>query len=239
MSKKTWLPVIMLLIAVGCASSPASSAPTASGDASLKLTPPWHSDEHFEYNIVATQDGSLLGTSMIDVQPAGDVTTIKNVVKIGQITQSMTVTVRSSDLRPLSGEHQVTGSPNDFSLTSAYQNGQLTVQAQTAQGTKNATVNVDASALDNDSLLMVLRGAPLADNFSSPFTLVVSANATQVKAMLNVVGKESVTVPAGTFETYKVELSFGTQKQTIWYEAVSPHRLIQYDNGTTKFVLTK
>jgi len=31
----------------------------------------------------------------------------------------------------------------------------------------------------------------------------------------------------------------GAQKQTAWYEAADPHRLIKYDNGTTQFVLAK
>lgn len=234
MLKKTIWFIVAVLSMIGCTTNAIPAASSA-----LSLTPPWKGDEHFEYNLVSSTDGSPLGSSTIDVKPATDATTIEEQDKVGNITQHSVVKVNPQNLTPLSSEKQVTGSPNDFSLTATYQAGKLAVTAKTAQGDKSATVDVAADAVDNDSVLMVLRAAPLATGYSASFTTVLPANATQVKSTATVTGEETIAVPLGTFETYKVELGFATAKQAAWYEVAAPHRLIQYDNGTTKFVLVK
>jgi hypothetical protein len=62
-----------------------------------------------------------------------------------------------------------------------------------------------------------------------------------IKAVLMPRGKETVTTPAGTFQTYKVELSYpimgGRQTQTLWYDLNIPHRLVKYNNGMETYLL--
>lgn len=238
MFKKSIGLLLVVWLAAGCATNatPAASNPSNA----LALTPPWTADEHFEYNLVSSQNGSPIGSSTITIRLAPETTTFEEQDQLGKITQHDVVKVNPRSLKPISNEKQVTGSPNDFSLTATYQSGKLTVAAQTAQGDKNATVDVAVDAIENDSVLMALRGAPLTESYSAVFPIVVSANAAQIKTTVTVTGKESISVPAGSFETYKVEMTFGgAQKQTLWYEVAAPHRLIQYDNGATKFVLAK
>lgn len=67
---------------------------------------------------------------------------------------------------------------------------------------------------------------PLADGYSTAFrvlnieTLAVHPEASnkQMLLQLKVVGRERVTVPAGTFDSYKVELTVadGSYKETVW-----------------------
>lgn len=244
MFKKVALVLCVLAIVAGCGSnatptaSPSGSTSTA--PATLKLTPPWTGNEHAEYNIVKSSDNSALGTSTIDIQPAGDATTIEQRYQIGAVSQHFAVKVDPQTLKPLASDQELTGSPNDFSLTATYANNKLTVTAKTAQGDKNATIDVSPDAYDNNSLLAILRGLPFSSGAVASFTNVITANAAQVKSTATVAGQEAVTVPAGTFDTYKVVMEFGgAQKQMAWYEVASPHRLIKYDNGTTQFVLAK
>jgi hypothetical protein len=42
-----------------------------------------------------------------------------------------------------------------------------------------------------------------------------------------VVGTEDVTVPAGTFPAYKVELQVGTHTLLSWVEVAAPHRVLK------------
>jgi hypothetical protein len=231
--KLSWLITTVALVA-GCAASPTP----APGNA-LTLTPPWKGDEHFEYNWVSSQDNSIVGTSTFDIKLAADVTTLDEQDKIGTVTQHTVVKVDPQTLKPLSGQREVSGSPSDYTLTSTYQDGKLSITAKTAQGDKNASIDVPTDAIDNDSLLMVLRGAPLAEGYSASFTVIVSANALQVQSTAVVSATESVTVPAGTFQTYKVDFNFSGTQQTAWYEVAAPHRLIQYANGATRLELVK
>ncbi len=244
MFKKVVFILIVMVIAVGCSSNTtpttSSSTPTSTASATLQVTPPWKGSEHAEYNIVKDSDNSALGTSTIDIQPASDATTIEQRYQIGNVAQHFVVKVDPQTLKPLTSTQELTGSPNDFSLTATYADNKLTVTAKTAQGDKNATIAVAPDAYDNNSLLAILRGLPFGTGAAASFTNVVTANAAQVKSTAAIAGQESVSVPAGTFETYKVIMEFGgVQKQTAWYEAAEPHRLIKYDNGTTQFVLAK
>jgi len=244
MFKKVVIILCMMAIVAGCGSTAtptaAPSGSAAAAPTTLQLTPPWKGAEHAEYNIVKSSDNSALGTSTIDIQPAADATTIEQRLQIGAVTQHFVVKVDPQTLKPLTSDQELTGSPNDFSLTAAYADNKLTVTAKTAQGDKNATVDVPPDAYDNNSLLAILRGLPFSAGGTAAFTNIITANAAPVKATATVAGQESVTVPAGTFDTYKVMMDFGgAQKQTAWYEVASPHRLIKYDNGTTQFVLAK
>ncbi len=238
--------IILCIMAIVASCSPtatpaaAPSGSTATAPTALKLTPPWKGVEHAEYNVVKDSDNSALGTSTIDIQPASDATTVEQRLQLGAVTQHFLVKVDPQTLKPLVSTQEVTGSPNDFSLTATYADNKLSITAKTAQGEKNATVDVPPDAYDNNSLLAILRGLPFSAGNAASFTNVIPANAAQVKSTVTVAGQEAVTVPAGTFDTYKVVMDFGgAAKQTVWYEAADPHRLIKYDNGTTQFVLAK
>ncbi len=244
MFKKGLLALCAAAIVAGCGSSATPAAAPAGSTtpvpATLQLTPPWKGNEHAEYNIIKDADNSALGTSVFDIQPASDATIVEQRLQLGAVTQHFVVKVDPQTLKPLVSTEEVTGSPNDFSLTGTYANNKLAITAKTAQGDKNATVDVPPDAYDNNSLLAILRGLPFSAGGASSFTNVVPVNAAQIKSTATISGQESVTVPAGTFDTYKVVMSFGgAQQQTVWYEIASPHRLIKYDNGTTQFVLAK
>ncbi len=236
MLKKCFLIIIAALAAACTNASPTSTATTTE----LKLSPPWTGNEHFEYNLLDDKDGSSIGAGTIDVRPSSTATSIEHLYQIGKVTQHIISIVDPHSLHPISGEQQVTGSPNDFSLVTTYLSNTLTIKATTVQGEKDFTIDVAPDSIDNDSVLMVVRAFPLAAGSTTSFDIVVGASAQQVKSTVTVVSQETLTVPAGTFETYKVTLGFGSGSgQTIWYEVAAPHRMIQYDNGSNKFVLAK
>ncbi|MGC2697383.1 MAG: prolyl oligopeptidase family serine peptidase [Candidatus Angelobacter sp.] len=66
---------------------------------------------------------------------------------------------------------------------------------------------------------MTIAALPLADGYATTFRNFDVRKQKEKLLQLKVVGSESVTVPAGTFDTYKVELSSadgGSDKQTLW-----------------------
>ncbi|MBZ5504858.1 MAG: prolyl oligopeptidase family serine peptidase [Acidobacteriia bacterium] len=66
---------------------------------------------------------------------------------------------------------------------------------------------------------MTIGALPLADGYTTTFRNFDVRKQKEKLLQLKVVGAESVTVPAGTFDTYKVELSSadgGGDKQTLW-----------------------
>jgi hypothetical protein len=73
---------------------------------------------------------------------------------------------------------------------------------------------------DSNGAQLAIGCLPLAEGYTTSFRNL-DLMKQKVKLMeLNVAGSESVTVPAGTFDTFKVELTSadgGPDKSTIWF----------------------
>ena len=54
-----------------------------------------------------------------------------------------------------------------------------------------------------------------------------------IETTLSVAGTESVTVPAGTFQAYRVEVTGGPTPVTYWVEQAAPHRLLKLQPAGT------
>ena len=101
------------------------------------------------------------------------------------------------------------------------------VTGTTVMNGKTTPLAVDpggALFADGAGSLEVIASLPLADGYSSSFrNFDVQKQKPQIK-QLKVVGSESVTVPAGTFDAYKVEIVAAdndADKQTVWIDKAS------------------
>ncbi len=97
----------------------------------------------------------------------------------------------------------------------------------TTMGGQSKPIDVDpggALFADGAGAFDVIAALPLADGYSLSFrNFDVQKQKPQIK-QLKVVGSESVTVPAGTFDAYKVELVAAdndADKQTVWIDKAS------------------
>ena len=54
--------------------------------------------------------------------------------------------------------------------------------------------------------------------------------------MLRIASRDTVTVPAGTFEAYRADLSTTQAPVRLWYTTAEPHRLIKMGDPTDTFV---
>jgi dienelactone hydrolase len=114
--------------------------------------------------------------------------------------------------------------------------GPITIEMDVApnQLTGTTTMNGKATPLavdpggalfaDGAGSFEVIASLPLADGYSLSFrNFDVQKQKPQIK-QLKVVGTESVTVPAGTFDAYKVEITAAdndADKQTVWIDKAS------------------
>ena len=226
---KNVILVVLALLVIGCGATP---TPTPVAKASM----PWGNGDRAEYAIEANGQavGSLVFTTA--AKDMGYVLTTETT--IGAVKDVSNVRVDDS-LKPIGATRQLTGAgQSDFTLMTIYDKGKLMIQAKTSAGDKAATIDVPADAWDNDQLLMSIRSLPLAAGYTYTLTNVVGANAGLIKTQLTVVGTESVTVPAGSFNAYKVEMSFGQSKQYIWVDTGTAHHIVKYENTDTKQVIS-
>ncbi len=105
--------------------------------------------------------------------------------------------------------------------TTVLEKGSLTLKKRTVEGgDEPISMDLDGTIFaDGAGSNFVIGRLPLADSYTTAFRNF-DLQRNKVKLMqLQVAGSESVTVPAGSFDTFKVELSSadgGPDKSTIW-----------------------
>ena len=106
----------------------------------------------------------------------------------------------------------------------------ITLTTTVAGATTSKTLKPIADAVDNDVSLLLQRALPLTAGYATRYTDVIPTSGAAVPVKLTVTGAETVTVPAGAFPAWQVELSFGSGKHDAWYGQAAPYPLVKYRN---------
>jgi serine/threonine protein kinase len=86
-------------------------------------------------------------------------------------------------------------------------------------------------AFDNTAVLHLIRRLPLAVGYQTTLRILSTLNgASIVPICVTVTGREAITVKAGTFDCFRVELSIN---QTYWYTTNAQHYLVKFEAGLT------
>ena len=103
---------------------------------------------------------------------------------------------------------------------------------------KDEVTKIDLTGVvyDNEEVIELMRRLPLAPDYKAPlhiFTGLGGGNVISLEA--KVTGEETLDVPAGSFNCYKVELSM--VRQTFWYSTDTHHYLVKFQGGGAVGVL--
>jgi hypothetical protein len=92
------------------------------------------------------------------------------------------------------------------------------------QGMRTITVDttVPAGAVDDNALQSLLPALPLGAGKSFQVPVFASGQGTSKVMTVTVSGSESVTVPAGTFDAWKVDVAGGQVPVTFWVSRADP-----------------
>ncbi|MHC4444593.1 MAG: DUF3108 domain-containing protein [Planctomycetota bacterium] len=98
-------------------------------------------------------------------------------------------------------------------------------------------VALDKVAYDNEQALYLIRRLPLAEGYEAWFPIFTVQGGTVVECQIVVTGKEKVTVPLGSYDCYKMDLSIysgGIEalKHQLWFSADKHQYLVKYDAGS-------
>jgi zinc protease len=151
--------------------------------------------------------------------------------QIGPVLQQNTVIAMTAtgEVRTISQTGKVQGQDTKIDVTVA--NGKATGSATTPgpEGIRTVTVDteVPAGIIDDNAVSALLPALAWSPTASWTFPVLSSGEGTVKTYTMKVAGSETVTVPAGTFETYKVELTGGAQPVTMYVAAAAPHQLIK------------
>jgi hypothetical protein len=206
------------------ACSSGSSGPPASDVAG---TPPWPDHEVLEYRLV-NEDGDRLAAGSLEVTVMGDGTTLSQRFVSETTTDSIDVIVDSDSLKPISSVRTIENeNPDDEDLIEVtYTEAGATVKV----GDRQTGLSVPEHSYDNDTSLFLWRTLPFAEGYEASYTTIITNRRSRQEVVLSVTRKETVTVPAGTFDCWRLEIATANARQVAWYADTPTRPLIRYDN---------
>ena len=211
---------------------------------------PFVDGERFVYDLI-DRDGVLVGRGVFETTRAGDafelVQTYEELgVADGERARDevVRVTVDASTLRPRSMERtrQERDPDDDLEVTASYEpdpDGGLRVEVVTLTGDDERTRELEVREVvyEDQSSLWVWRAIDLREGYEARYTSVDPREGSQVVASITVVEREERTTPAGTFDTWLVQIRTGRETANVWIHAEPPHEVVRFDNGRLFFDL--
>lgn len=204
---------------------------------------PWAVPETTQYRVLDDEDQDV-GTLEMTIEEARD-----GRVRLHQyfdfpeagFVNDATVVAGAEDLAPVSTSFQIQGPEGDLMCGAAYLDGKVVVERVGEDGERTDELNVPRAAYDSWSDLFLWRTLPFAEGYDVEYTDVLSctlARSQKQRVGLEVKGLEEVTVPAGTFDAWHLEIASGGGTQDAWYADNEARTLVKYDNDMQTFELT-
>lgn len=231
MHKRVVLPLLLAaLMLSACRGGGASIQTLRFGDA------PWSNNERATYQL--TSNGTPAGTAILEAtqrlddasgQPAGWL--LRSEVDGRGDQEIVAITLGPQGYRPVDstlvriysdGIEQVkalyNGSAVSLELTS--RNNVLTYEE----------LSVPSDAREQRSLPWLIRTLPLEQGYATRLNALLPITGNLDRVTVTMGGKETLTVPAGAWETIRVTLDTGDSLSRMWIGTDAPHPLVKWED---------
>jgi hypothetical protein len=158
----------------------------------------------------------------------GDAITLSGMVR-QESASVLDGNLRQSSLRQEGEMRQV---PMKISLD--FTDGRVTGSALTPSGGAVAVpidATVNPTVLDDNAITPLLVGVRWRDSLTFAFPVLASGKGTTDIWSVRVLGQETITVPAGEFDTWKVEMQSGQSRSIVHVTRSAPYRMVRMQNG--------
>jgi hypothetical protein len=224
----------MLLIAAGCN----DSEDVVTQDIVTDI--PWEDGERTEYIVYDDEGEDEVGTGVVEANLDGDRYTLSLDYEGTTSTDASDLVVDATTLKPVTLHRVVETDDNGRQeLEGEYDPEELVVTITQRQDDEERTVphRIKEHYYDNETSVFLWRTIPFEEGWTASYYSVVLNLARNATITLSVTGKEQVTVPAGTFDAWVVEIEAGGAEQKAWFADTPDRRMVQYDNTLNVFKL--
>jgi hypothetical protein len=179
--------------------------------------------------------GNPIGSLTLEITEEGAELVIRQQMAIAMagLKQDETIRLDRATLAVLSREATGTMMGQTMETHLKYEGGRVTGTAQSPQPGGPKTVEVDTAlaegTVDSEALEALLFALPLAEGASITVNAFDASEGTVKPTTIKVVGVEELTVPAGTFSVFKVDLSGGAEAMTIYVTSDTPRRIVKME----------
>jgi hypothetical protein len=172
-------------------------------------------------------NGSDLGEAVLSVEVDGDMTRLRQEFEAEEAEDTTIVTVDSVTLKPIASERNIQEPDGDEErIEVEYTEGGALIR----QGDRQSGLSVPEHSYDNDTSLFLWRTLPFEEGYQASYNTIITNFRSRQKVNLRVVRLESVTVPAGTFEAWRLVITTSNARQIAWFANTPERQLVRYDN---------
>ena len=242
-----WLPCLIAAAGTACgvAAGPPRSAPVQPGPAAeLAEGPPFTPFADSFVNVHHGSFGSDTGWLSVRFEATASGYRLTQALTAGGSSYRTTQVYFGPDLTvdSVQGTGERLGRTVDWSVS--YTGRRATGWYATGAAHTSPRIGIDAlmpdSAFDVSALMAILPTLRWAVGMKRTLFEFGPTTGTTQTRLLSVVGEEQVTVPAGTFDAFKAELTAPYFLEYAWYTRSLPHRCVKVigvtDNWTTELV---
>lgn len=197
-------------------------------------------------SFVVRIQGNPLGYSVDAAERTGDGWTFRgNATIAGGLVKQTTTLTTDPRLAPrkLTQAGTVQGQAVSADITFANGRASGTATRPSPQGAQPVTVDapVPVGAVDENGLLAVVAALPWAAGTTHTVNAFSGTHNAVTPRTLTVAGTESVTVPAGTFQTFRVDQTGGEAPTSYFVTTAAPYRVVRIltQGGQLELVLAK
>lgn len=218
----------LLLLAACSAPDP---QPLIFGDA------PWGDGEVSVYRVTDLR-GAYAGSTRYDLVRLDDSTWSLRRETSAQGTQEIVVVDMSvGEYRPREATLVRIDASGSEQVRTRYQGSEANLELTSKQNiTTYQRVNIPSDARDQRTLPMLARTLPLADRYATRINSFLPVVPILDRVTLRVAGHETVQVPAGEFEAWRVVLDTGNSQTEVWVGVDAPYPLVKYKDGRNQGV---
>ncbi|MGH7529932.1 MAG: M16 family metallopeptidase, partial [Gemmatimonadales bacterium] len=184
-------------------------------------------------SFTAVLQGNPFGHQVSELVPMGDSLVYRETTSLGPIVQQQTTVVFDAPtlaMRRTTQTGTVQNQRSEIALT--YASGRVTGSASVPQpgGTPKALAidtTVVPGTIDDNVVSLLLPALPLAEGKTFSLNVFSSGEGVSKVLTIKVAGSENITVPAGTFDAYRLELS-GMQLPIVMHVSkTTPRRVLR------------
>lgn len=200
----------------------------------VRIRPPWTNGELSSFTILSAT-GSEMGSIDLGVimEPEdGHVGQVKFIHEFHSrdLDKRCEIIADANTLKPMSStldrESALSG---HATITAEYGDTTASVGITSQRGTEQADVTLpETKYFDSEQVLYVLRSLPMHKRFKASINPVDPASAKVSQVIVQVVGKETISVPAGDFDCWRVDLR--GMGMRAWISASEPYQLVAFDD---------
>lgn len=203
-------------------------------------TIPWGDNEQSEYVIVGRDDPDLeLGRGTLTATRVGDEYELRIEFSNDEGTDEALVVVDATTMKPLTNRREFDFPEEQEIIEGTYKPDEMIVETVVIEGEDRRLIpaRLEEHYYDNDSSLFLWRTIRFEKGYEASYrSVLVNRGGDSQVVTLRVDRQEEITVPAGTFTTWRVMMRTDDVQQLIWFAVTPDHVMVQYDNSLGQLI---